>query len=152
MRMKIIRRALLGFPLGVFIGYTIAIIISLVIGAGDFYPSVPSFAEQCGSEIGAVVLQFVLCGILGAASAAGSAVWENDSWSLIKQSLIHFLILSFTLLPIAYFTHWMDHSPLGILSYFGIFLGLYVVIWAVQYRIWKRRIRQVNDKIKETNR
>lgn len=149
MKKKAIYRGLFGFPIGVFIGYTITIIISLFWGNGYYSPVVPSLVEQCGSEISAVILQFFLSGILGSACAASSVVWENDNWSILKQSVIHFLILSFTMLPIAYFMHWMEHTFIGIAIYFGIFIVIYVLIWAIQYNIWKRRIKQINDKIKK---
>lgn len=147
---KAILRGLLGFPLGVAIGYTITIGVSMAHGGGDYIPAVPGLVAQCGSEISAVILQFALCGILGAASAAGSVVWETD-WSILKQTFVHFLILSLTMLPIAYFAHWMEHTVLGFLLYFAIFIGIYAIAWAVMYTVWKYKIKRVNDGIKNRN-
>lgn len=148
---KVMVRGLLGFPLGVFIGYAISIVISLVMEDGKYVPAVPSLIAQSGSEINAVMIQFALSGILGAASAAGSVVWETDRWSILKQTFIHFLILSLTMLPIAYFTHWMEHSFTGFAGYFGIFIAIYAGIWAVQYTVWKRKIEKLNHTIRERN-
>lgn len=152
MKKKAIYRGMLGFPLGVFIGYTITIAISLISAKGYYSPAVPEFVKQCGNEINAVILQFILSGILGTVIAAGSVVWDNDNWSILKQTVAHFIILSFTMLPIAYFTRWMDHTFIGVASYFGIFIAIYVVIWLVQYNMWKYSIKQINEKIKKTNR
>lgn len=148
MKKKAILRGLLGFPLGVFIGYLITIVISLIYARGYYSPVVPALVRECGSEIGAVVLQFILSGILGAAFAVGSIVWEIDKWSILKQTFVHFLILSLSMLPIAYFTYWMEHSIFGIASYFGIFIVIYAVIWFTQYFIWKQKIKTINNKIK----
>jgi len=149
MKRKVIIRGFLGFPLGVFIGYTITIVTSLIWGNGYYSPVVPDLVEACKNEINAVALQFVLSGILGAACAAGSAIWENENWSVFKQTILHFLLLSFSMLPIAYFTHWMVHSLMGVLSYFAIFAALYVIIWVIQYLTWKHNIQKINDEIRK---
>lgn len=149
MKKKVIVRALLGFPLGVFIGYTITILSSAIFAQGYYAAVVPALIEECGSEIAAVILQYVLAGILGAACAASSVVWKIENWSFLRQTVIHFLIISFSMLPIAYFTHWMEHSLLGILSYFGIFIGAYAVIWIILFIVWKKKINAMNRKIQE---
>lgn len=146
---KIFQRGLLGFPLGVFIGYAITIIISLFVADGYYSPCVPSLVDEFGSEIGAVIFQAVLCGLLGASFAAASLIWEKENWSIVKQTGIYFLIASITMFPIAYFTHWMEHSIFGFLVYIGIFAAIFVFMWVVQYCIWKSKIKGINKKIEE---
>lgn len=148
---KAVLRGLLGFPLGVFIGYTVSIVSSLVWAKGFYSPAVPALVDQCGSEMGAVVLQYVLSGVLGSAGAAGSVIWERDDWSILKQTAVHFAVLSMFMLPIAYAARWMEHSIRGFAGYFGIFIAIYVVIWIVLYLVWRRRIMQLNDKLREAN-
>ena len=41
MKKKMIQRGLLGFPLGIAIGFVITVIISMCIGDGSFYPVTP---------------------------------------------------------------------------------------------------------------
>ena len=147
MKKKVFMRALLGFPLGVFIGYAITIIISLSAADGRYSPCVPSLVVQFGTEIGAVAFQACLCGILGTAFAAASVIWEHDKWSIAKQTGIYFAIVSLTMLPIAYFTHWMEHSLSGFLLYFGIFLVIFVFMWVIQYLVWRKKIQRINRKM-----
>lgn len=149
MKKKLICRGLLGFPLGICIGYVITIAISAVRGGGYYAPCAPELVVQMGSEIGAVLLQALLCGILGTACAMGSVVFEVERWGITKQTILHFLIMSFSLLPVAYISNWMEQSLWGVLSYFGIFVGVYVVIWAVQYLIWRVAVRKIDRKIRE---
>ena len=89
----------------------------------------------------------VLCAIMGAGFAAASIIWELDSWSLAKQSGIYFMIISVIMLPIAYFTNWMKHTVLGVLSYVAIFVAIFVVVWLSQYLLWKRKIKQMNTLV-----
>lgn len=151
MKKKVIARTLLGFPLGVFIGYTITILISLINGTGAYLPAVPQLALQMGSQLGAVVLQYALAGVLGAACAGGSCVWEMPDWSLLKQTIVHFLILTTSMFPIAWFTWWMPHTVAGALLYIGIFVALYLIIFAIMYFFWKSKIKRMNNCIRESN-
>lgn len=145
---KIISLGSFGFISGVFIGYLISIVTSLVWGDGYYLPVMTSFAEAFKNEISAVTLQFILFGILGSAFSVGSLVWEIENWSILKQTLIHFCISSVAMLPIAYICQWMEHSISGFLSYMLIFIILYAAIWFIQYNIWKKKITEINKKLK----
>lgn len=147
MKKKIIMRGLFGLPTGIAIGFVITLIISICIGNGSFYPVTPELIDATGNELNAVILQTVLCAIIGAGFAAASIIWELDSWSLAKQSGIYFMIISVIMLPIAYCTNWMKHTALGVLSYVAIFVAIFVVVWLSQYLLWKRKIKQMNTLV-----
>jgi hypothetical protein len=147
MKKKIIMRGLFGLPTGIAIGFVITLIISICIGNGSFYPVTPELIDATGNELNAVILQTVLCAIMGAGFAAASIIWELDSWSLAKQSGIYFMIISVIMLPIAYCTNWMKHTALGVLSYVAIFVAIFVVVWLSQYLLWKRKIKQMNTLV-----
>jgi len=147
MRKKIIQRGLLGFPLGIAIGYVISIFVSLAVGDGEYHPVAFTLVDAMGSEIAAVVLQAVLNGILGASFAIAAIIWEIDEWSIVKQTGIYFLATAAAILPIAYFSHWMERSLIGFAIYFGIFIAIFVVVWITQYFIWKNRIKGINKRI-----
>lgn len=149
MKKQAILRGLLGFPLGIAIGYTITIIGSLALGRGSYYPCTPKLIETMGSEINAVVVQTVLCGLLGSSFASSSVVWEIDHWSPAKQSSVYFLITAIIMMPVAYVTNWMQHTLTGFLIYFITFAAIFFIIWIVQYFIWKGKIKKMNNKIKK---
>ena len=147
MKKQIIKRGLFGFPVGIAIGFVITIIISVCVRDGNFYPVTPELIETMGNEVNAVILQTVLCGIMGTGFAMASVIWELDSWSLAKQSGIYFLIACIIMLPIAYIANWMEHSIGGFLSYVGIFVAIFVAVWLAQYLIWKGKIKKINELI-----
>ena len=149
MKKKTIRRGLFGLPIGIAIGFVITLIISACVGDGSFYPVTPELIGAMGNELNAVILQTVLCAIMGAGFAAASVIWELDSWSLAKQSGIYFLTISIIMLPVAYFANWMKHSLAGVLSYVGIFTAIFVVVWISQYLLWKRNIKRMNAFVSE---
>lgn len=148
MKKKIFLRSILGFPLGLAIGYVISIIVSLINSNGDYTPCEPTLIAMMGNEINAVLLQALLCGILGMGFAASSVIWEIENWGIIKQTGIYFLIISIIMMPIAYVTYWMEHSFKGVLSYFGIFVLIFVIIWIIQYTIIRRHVKKMNEALK----
>jgi len=145
MSKKMIKRFLFGFPLGIAIGFIITIIISCCFEDGSFYPVTSELTEAMGNELNAVILQTVLCGIMGSCFAMASLIWEFDSWNFSKRSGVYFAVACVVMLPIAYITNWMKHDVFGVLSYAGIFVALFLVVWLVQYFVWKAKVRRIND-------
>ena len=145
---KALRRALIGMPIGLLISTVITIIHSLNMGDGHYYAVVPALIDDCGSEINAVLIQFFCSLLYGAVYAGVTVIWEKD-WSLTKMTAVHFLICSAATFPIAYLIRWMEHTPAGVLKYFGIFLAVYVAIWIGQYLRMKRNVDAINKKVKD---
>lgn len=150
MKKKIILRGLMGIPLGIAIGYIITICISLVWSDGYYSPCVPELITVMGNEVNAVIFQALLCGVLGAGFGAGSVIWEIEEWSIVRQTAIYFLLISIIMMPVAYFTYWMEHSVAGFLSYFGIFILIFVVVWLVQFLIAKHNVKKMNARLYKT--
>lgn len=144
MKKKILMRGALGLPLGISLGYVITILGSLVWASGYYSPCVPELVDIMGSEISAVVLQTVLCGLLGVVFGASSVIWEIEKWSIAKQTGIYFLVAAVVMMPVAYLSHWMEHSVKGFLKYFGVFTAIFIVIWLVQYVFIRRDVKKMN--------
>jgi len=151
MKKTVVLRSLLGAPLGLALGYLISIVISLILGEGEFSPTAPALVVAMGGELKAVVFQAVITMVYGMVWAGTSVIWEMENWSILRQTVTHLLITSLATLPIAYYLHWMDHSVRGVLVYFGIFFLIYLLIWLSQYSAMKKRIQQFNDRVKEKN-
>lgn len=147
MKKKIFFRSISGFPLGLAIGYLITIIISLIWANGYYSPCVPELTIMMGSEINAVLLQAILCGILGMGFSVSSLIWEIEDWGIVKQTGIYFLIVSVIMMPIAYITFWMEHSLKGFLSYFGIFALIFAIVWIIQYTIGRHNVKKMNEAL-----
>lgn len=149
MKKNIIQRGFLGFPLGITIGFIIAMIVSICIGDGVFHVANPKLIAIVGNELNAVLFQSVFSGIIGTGFAMASIIWDISSWSLAKQSGVYFAIASIILLPISYFLNWMPHTIKGMLSYISIFVVAFIFVWLVQYFVLRSKIKKMNDKIKK---
>lgn len=142
-------RGLAGFPIGVMIGCILSIVFSFKYADGSFHAVLPGLTEKMGNELNAVILQTILCGVIGSAFSAGSVIWEIDSWSIARQSAVYFLVGGLTLLPIAYLTHWMEHSVRGAIIYFILFVFIFAVIWIAKYLILRSKIKRINGEFKK---
>ena len=148
MKKKVILRCLIGAPIGLSISFIITLIISVIINKGEYYPVVPQLTALCGNELNAVIIQTICSLIMGAAFAGASVIWEVENWSLLKQTILHFLVISVSTLPIAYCMYWIPHTFRGILIYIAIFFFIYFTIWIGRYFTMKKKIQAINDKIK----
>lgn len=149
MKKEIVRRCLLGMPIGITISYLISIIISYLAGSKEYIPCAPAFLALFASSLQAVCVQTLLSVFLGAAFSLASLIWNIESWSLLKQSFIHFLCLSITMFPIAWLMHWMSHTIFGILIYIVLFFLIYLCIWLIMYQIQKREVQRINQHLKK---
>lgn len=147
MKKEIIDRTVAGFFIGIAISQIISVLISLIAGKGEFLVCVPEFTELIGNEAAAAAIQSLLSGVMGMGYASASLIWESDKLNIAAQTGICFGIYAVTLLPIAYFTNWMEHSVQGVLGYIGIFAASFVVVWLIQYLLLKRRIKAINAKM-----
>lgn len=145
MKKRAILRGLSGFPQGMAIGYTISIIISLCDGSGAYYPCTPALAAA-GSQAGAVLLQAVLCGLLGSLCAAASVIWEMERWSIARQTGVFFLMIALCETLVACLAGWIS-SWYSLMFNYGIFIVIFILIWGIRYRIWKARIRKINRQL-----
>ena len=120
MKKNIMIRGGYGLPTGIAIGYLITIVISAIWGEGYYAPCVPELVERMGSEINAVILQAVLCGLLGMVCGGGSVIWDMEKWSIARQTGTYFLLILVTMIPIGYALRWMEHSlaDCSVLRYF----------------------------------
>lgn len=147
MKKQLLCRGVLGFPLGIALGYVITIIISAFWAQGDYVSVTPELLKMMGSEISAVIVQAGLCGLMGSGFAMASLLWEIDRWSIAKQSGVYFAIISAIMLPVAYIANWMEHTLIGFLSYFGIFAGIFLLVWICQYLGWRARVQKLNQGV-----
>ena len=72
------------FPIGILIGYIFTIIGSLIYGNGSYFACSTKLIEVTGSEINAVILQSILCGLMSSFFASFSIVFEIKNLTIFK--------------------------------------------------------------------
>ena len=140
-------RAIYFFPVGILIGYIITIISSFIYGNGHYIPCSPNFIKMIGNEINAIILQSILCGIIGSSFGSFSIIFDIEKWSLLKQTIVYFIITLIIMMYISYFAHWIEHSLKGILMQFISFTIFFIIFWTIQFLIYKNNINKINKNI-----
>ena len=147
MKKKILFRCFVGGLGGLAISTLIGISISMNIGDGQFHAVPPALIVQCSTELMAVIAQTACSILYGAAMAGASVIWEVETWSLLRQTITHMVVISLSALPITYLMHWVPHTVSAVVIYFVGFFIIYFVIWIISYACWKKRIQNINAKL-----
>ncbi len=148
MKIKFLKRAMLGIPLGIAIGNIMSILISVIIGKGIYYVIVPELSQEFGNELNAVIIQTILFGIIGMIYAGFSVVWEKKNWSLIKQTLIVFIAYLVPMLTVGNILKWFEFNVIEMLIFTVIFIVIFVIIWIIVYLKTKKDVDKFNNMIK----
>lgn len=140
---------LASFCIGVSISQVISLIISYLIGAGEFYPVNPLVIENFGNELNATMAQTLLSGGLGVAFGFANLVWKLENWSLLKRSIVHFLIGLFAISSVAYFMGWAGGSVYNIALFLLIFILIYAIIWLASWFYTAHNIKKMNESLQK---
>ena len=83
-----------------------------------------------------------ITGLIVTAVVAASVIYEVESWSLIKQSIIHFLIMLLTVYPCLVFSNWFPNKmALDLVKIFGLFLVVGIILWTVAYILFDKILK-----------
>lgn len=147
MKKEVAKRAILGFIYGVFIGQTILIIESLFMRDGNFYAVSNSLLELAGTKIAAVIIQYFITGIIGTTFAATTVIFEMDNWSLLRQTITHFVITSIVMYIAGFLCGWFPHTVVSTLIWFGVFVVVYVIFWICFSMYYKNKVKKINEAL-----
>lgn len=145
-------KALMGVPIGITIGYLITVVGSAIAAPDNVYsPVVPAFAEAMGGQIQAVGLQTLLCAVMGFTFGGMRVVFDKDDWSMLKQTLVYFLVTGTVAIVSAYVCCWMEHTVWGVVRYLLIFIAVFLVVWFILYSLARRDAGELNAGLKNKN-
>ena len=83
-----------------------------------------------------------ITGLIVTSVVAASVIYEVESWSLIKQSIIHFLIMLLTVYPCLVFSNWFPNKmALDLVKIFGLFLLVGIILWTVAYILFDKILK-----------
>lgn len=150
MKKKLLVRSLLGAPIGVMVSLIITVIFSLCLGYGEYFPAPHELIAWCGgNETTAVIVQMLCSLFVGAVFGGASVIWNIENWSLLKQTLVHFAIITIPFFGVGYIMNWMPHHLFGALGYIGGFIVVYLIMWCSLYFSIKAKIKKMNKQLQE---
>ncbi|WP_459501856.1 DUF3021 domain-containing protein [Bacillus sp. C1] len=99
-------------------------------------------------ETKTLLIHLVTANIVGLIFSFASFVFEREEWGILKQTIIHFILLLGTFLPIAIWIGWVPGRLVPILICTGSFLIIYFIIWFAMTMYWKKKIEGLNNGLK----
>ncbi len=143
MRKKMWIFAAIGFPIGVLI----AVVIAFLSGEKLVLYSW-SLLERTGSIPVSVGLNILLCGLYGAACMVGTQFYEVEEWSLLKATVLHYLVVVLGSLVCflvlgwgGRFGDWLIIAAIQTVIFFLIWLFMFL-----RYRAVVKELNELNQK------
>lgn len=119
------------------------------MGNGEYFPAPHELTDWCGNATVAVIVQMICSLFVGAVCGGSSVIWEIEKWSLLKQTLVHFAIISVPFFGVGYLMNWLPHYIYGALGYVGGFVLVYLIMWCSIYFSIKSKIKKMNRQLRE---
>ncbi|WP_056938558.1 DUF3021 domain-containing protein, partial [Paucilactobacillus suebicus] len=145
---KITTRSLIGAPIGIAIGLTMALIFSYAFGNTRFYPSTPRFVDQFANPINAVTISAIIWALMGVVFSVSSIVFEMEKWSILRQTTVNFIITYIGFTVLALICQWFPLNAAWLTIYTVIYIVVYFFIWFGQLMAARSIVRRINAKIK----
>ncbi|MDK7472933.1 DUF3021 domain-containing protein [Bacillus paranthracis] len=99
-------------------------------------------------ETKTLIMYLVTANIVGLIFSFASFIFEKEEWSILKQTMIHCIVLLGTFLPTAIWIGWVPNRYGPILVCIGSFIVIYFIIWLMMTLYWKRKIEKLNHQLR----
>ncbi|WP_429971759.1 DUF3021 domain-containing protein [Fructilactobacillus sp. Tb1] len=147
--MKIFKQHfILGVVNGIFIGFTLALLISFSYHLSYFQPSNDQFIHYWGNNLNATAASTILWALIGLVFSFASLIFGIESWGITKQTIVHFIITYLLFTPLAILAGWFPLQFSFLVSFTIIFISIYICIWCYSFKKAKENLKLINSQIK----
>ena len=109
----------------------------------------PEYAARFDNEVAAYTVELLLVGVISAVASGGTVLLELKRLGLVVQSILYFLLILVTWVPVACFL-WGGHKYVA--SFVSTLLSIvvtYGICWGIQYRLCIRDVQEINERLQE---
>lgn len=131
-----------------FINQIVMLIMILASPDRKFVPLVPYYLEHFETPLEAMIVQYFLVGLIGAAFGSFSIFFEIETWSFFKQGILHLVCTCIVWIPIACLIWGLNQYPQAAISTIISFIFTYGLTWCLNYIKCKNNINTINDKLR----
>ena len=141
---KTLKRAGIGFLLGIVIGDLIALITGNSSTDGVTFASKQLLDMAGGNGVIAMLLQSFFSGLYGALCFAGMSLYEMERLPLAAATALHCAIIVIFYIPIALLLGWVSGIA-EILVVAGIQIVVFFIIWLIMFFAYRKQVRELNE-------
>ena len=104
--------------------------------------------ENC--NIREALPSILLGGIPGAIAMGSAVIYDIEEWSLLRATATHFLVVMGVILFACFLLKWFPPwSPAFWIMLAAELVG-YVIIWLIMYYCFRKKVRELNEMLKES--
>lgn len=133
---KGLKRGLFGIPFGIAYGTTITLIIMAFSQTDIQYLTKASFVKS-----------YFASAVVGFSFASTSVTWEVEKWSLLKQTILHFVPTYAVLLLAGLWAEWFSLNVKEMVLFFVIFVVIYAICFFAMRWFFNRKAKEINELI-----
>ena len=143
---NIMIRFLNGFCYAIAITVVVQMIVVFITGTGFM---LPEYAARFDNMVTAYIVQLFLIGFISAVAAAGSAIMEIKRIGLVVQSILYFVLMLGTWIPVACYLWGFHKYTASMVSCLLSIIVTYSICWGIQYKICVRDVAEINRRLQE---
>lgn len=147
---KTLKRAGIGFLLGIVIGDLIALITGNSSTDGVTFASKQLLDMAGGNGVIAMLLQSLFSGLYGALCFAGMSLYKSERLPLAAAIALHCAIIVIFYIPIALLLGWLSGIA-EILIVAGMQIVVFFIIWLIMYFAYRKQVRELNELTRKKN-
>ena len=144
---KTLKRAGIGFLIGVIIGYAISILMAL--DNPEIFISVPPrLLSLTGSVTASQILQGVFSGLYGAICFGTTSFYQIERWPLALATGAHCAVIVLLYIPVGLFLGWLNGLVEILIVAICQIIGFFI-IWLIMNAIYKKQVKELNEMQKD---
>ncbi len=108
---------------------------------------VPEYAAHFENPFMALMVQTLLCGLIGFVFGACSVIMDIAKWSMVRQAVVHFVLTACVWVPVSIFCWGLGRYWI---SFICVFLGMlftYTVTWTCQILVCRKEVARINEQL-----
>lgn len=138
---------------GIGIGTLISLAMSAHYSDGVYMPINPystmgAYYVDHFNQVEVMLISVSLWAAIGLLFQAADLIFHQD-WSLLRQTITHFLVTILGFTPLAILAGWFPLSVGYLLSFLLEFTLIYAVVYALQFFQMRRNIEQINQSLEK---
>ena len=147
MAAKAVRRAALGFVVGMAVGNVIAALFGMAPGSSGL-PFSNVLLARAGSGSAALLAQTMLSGALGAVAMAGVCLYDSDTLGLLQAAAVHYAAYTAAFAIVAQLLGWIE-TPFDMLMMALMFAVVHTCIWLAMNERYKAQVAELNGLLRD---
>lgn len=108
---------------------------------------VPEYAARFENPFMALMVQTLLCGLIGFAFGACSVIMDIARWSMVRQAVVHFVLTACVWVPVSIFCWGLGRYWISFICVFLSMLFTYTVTWTCRIIVCRKEVARINEQL-----